>query len=242
MPDDKDEEVVRIAELFADVARDLASPEDVDAVLERIVHLAVKTLHNCEDAGISWVEGRKITSPAATGPRPMCVDQIQSEVGEGPCLDAIREHEVFSTGDLRGEARWPNFAVRAHAETGITSVLAFRLFVEGNTLGALNLYSTERDAFDDEVEVALGAVFAAHAAVAIASSRREEDLERKAASRDLIGRAKGVLMARSNITDDVAFDMLRRASQRLNVKLTQVATDVVDRASEPAARCREGGD
>ncbi len=63
-------------------------------------------------------------------------------------------------------------------------------------------------------------------AVAMLASRREEDLERKAASRDLIGRAKGILMARENVSDEQAFDMLRRASQRLNVKLTTLAEQV----------------
>ncbi|MDQ3305290.1 MAG: ANTAR domain-containing protein [Actinomycetota bacterium] len=78
----------------------------------------------------------------------------------------------------------------------------------------------------DETDVALGSVFAAHAAVAMSAARREEGLERKAASRDLIGRAKGILMARENVTDEQAFDMLRRASQRLNVKLTTLAEQV----------------
>ena len=99
-------------------------------------------------------------------------------------------------------------------------------------MGALNLYSTKPDAFD-ETDVAMGSVFAAHAAAAMSAVRREEHLERKAETRDLIGRAKGILMARSDLDDDQAFDMLRRASQRLNVKLVAVAEQVVD-GSAPA--------
>jgi AmiR/NasT family two-component response regulator len=74
--------------------------------------------------------------------------------------------------------------------------------------------------------VALGAVFAAHAAVAMIGARREASLERKSDSRELIGRAKGILMAPHRITDDEAFGRLRQASQHLNVKLTRVAEDV----------------
>ncbi|MDQ4098473.1 MAG: GAF and ANTAR domain-containing protein [Actinomycetota bacterium] len=232
--DKDDEEVVRVAELFADVARSLAAPGDLQEQLERIVNLAVEQLDACEFAGISLVEGRQITSPASSNDLPRIVDAIQSELGEGPCIDTIREHEVFQTGNLPAEARWPNFAARAHEEAGVRSILALRLFVEGDTMGALNLYSTRRDAFD-ETDVALASVFAAHAAVAMASTRREEQLERKAASRDLIGRAKGILMAQSGVDDARAFDMLRRASQRLNVKLVDVAERVVDpRKDEPA--------
>ena len=63
-------------------------------------------------------------------------------------------------------------------------------------MGALNLYSTANDAFDDS-DVALATVFAVHAAVAMSAARRQESLEQKAETRDVIGRAKGILMARS---------------------------------------------
>lgn len=222
-----DEEVVRVAEMFAEVARALASHDDLQPILAKIVNLAVEHLDSCEFAGISLVEGRKITSPASSNDIPRIVDSIQAEVDEGPCLDAIREHEVFQTDDLKGEQRWPRFANRASEETGILSILSVRLFLEEDTMGALNLYSTRSAAFD-ETDIALATVFAAHAAVAMSASRREENLERQVESRDLIGRAKGILMARSHLDDDQAFDLLRRASQRLNIKLIKVAEQVVE--------------
>jgi AmiR/NasT family two-component response regulator len=82
--------------------------------------------------------------------------------------------------------------------------------------------------------VALGSVFAVHAAVAMASARRNQNLLRMAESRDLIGRAKGILMARQHVSNDQAFDLLRRASQRLNVKLNQIAEQIVSRTESEA--------
>lgn len=93
-------------------------------------------------------------------------------------------------------------------------------------MGALNLYSKSPDAFDDESRE-MGSVFAAHAAVALGSARNEEHLEAALASRDVIGQAKGLLMAREGITPDEAFAVLRKASQRLNVKLRDIAGRVV---------------
>lgn len=220
-PDD----VVQVAEMFGEVARVLATHDDMQATLERIVGLAVEHLDPCEHAGVSFVEGKKITSPASSNEVPRILDRIQSETGEGPCVDAIKEHEVFQTGDLATERRWPRFSQRAFDETGVRSVLSLRLFVEHDTMGALNLYATQGDAFD-EADVALGSVFAVHAAVAMASARREEGLERKAEGREAIGRAKGIIMARSGVTDERAFEMLKAASQRLNIKLREVARQV----------------
>lgn len=222
----EDARIVEIAAVFGDVARALAAHDDLRSILQRIVDLAVANLEACEFAAISLVESRQVRSPASSNDVPKLVDAIQTEVNEGPCLDAIREHEVVVTGDLAAEERWPRFSHRAHEESGVRSILGVRLFVQEDTMGALNLYSTEADAFD-ETDVALASVFAAHAAVAMQSAQREEDLERKADSRDIIGRAKGMLMARSDIDSDEAFELLRRASQRMNIKVVKLAEDIV---------------
>ena len=220
-------------EKFAEMARSLLAERDVQHTLQKICDLAVETIDGCDHAGISFLKGKAVETPAASDDVPRVVDAIQYETGEGPCLDAIREAEVFESGDLGREHRWPNFASRAQRATGVTSMLSFRLFVEGDTLGALNLYSKAADAFDERSRT-VGLVFAAHAAVALSSAMHDEQMEEALQSRDLIGQAKGILMAREGIAADQAFDMLRRASQRLNVKLRDVAGGIVERSAAPA--------
>ena len=222
MADDRE---VRLAETFGEIARTLLAERDPHTTLDRIVRLAVEIIDGCEHASISVIRGRIISSPAASDEIPAAVETLQSEVGEGPCLDAIR-HQVFQTGCLSEEPRWPTFAPRAHAELGVESVLAFRLFAEADTMGALNLYSTRRDAFDNH-DVAIGAVFATHAAVALSTAREVESLRQAMDTRGLIGQAIGLLMGREGVTEQEAFDMLVRASQRLNIKLRLVAEQVI---------------
>jgi transcriptional regulator with GAF, ATPase, and Fis domain len=228
------DEVVQVAQVFAAVASTLAEEhDDMTKALDKIVNLAVEHLDACEFAGISLVEHRRITSPASSNDLPKKLDEIQSDTGEGPCIDAIKDHEVFQTGDLEHEARWPNFSSRGHRETGVSSILSIRLFVEEDTMGALNLYSSRRNAFDDS-DVALATVFAVHASVAMSAARRQEGLEKKAESRDVIGRAKGILMARSGVSDDEAFAMLKGASQRMNVKLRDIAETITEQKPMPS--------
>jgi transcriptional regulator with GAF, ATPase, and Fis domain len=227
-------------EVFAEVARSLLAQDDVQHTLQRIVDLAVETVEGCDHAGISFLKGRTGSTPASSDDVPPLVDAIQYETGEGPCLDAIRNHEVYRTGDLGKEARWPQFSERAQRETGVTSMLSFRLFVAGDTLGALNLYSKGHDAFDDRAQ-AVGSVFAAHAAIALATAIHDEQMEEALRSRDVIGQAKGMLMAREGIDADTAFDMLRRASQRLNLKLRDVAARIVSPPPPGGERDQGGG-
>jgi GAF domain-containing protein len=219
------EEAIELAETFAAVARALLAEPDLDAMLTKIATIAVVTVEHCEHAGVTQIEGASVRSAAASDDVPRLVDRIQDEVNDGPCYDAIRAGSTFRTGNLAAEHRWPRFAQRAHEETGLASVLSVRLFVAENTMGALNLYSRQVDAFDDEDE-AIAVVFAAHAAVAMANGREAEQLRWAVETRDVIGQAKGILMAREHISEDQAFDMLRRASQRLNIKLRDVARDI----------------
>ena len=81
---------------------------------------------------------------------------------------------------------------------------------------------------DDEA-LAVGSVFATHAAVALASAQHDEQMHQALKSRDLIGPAKGILMAQQGVSEDEAFEILRRASQRMNIKLREVAERVASR-------------
>lgn len=166
---------VAAVEPFGKIARLLAAADDVQEVLDAVVRLAVEHLDPCDFAGISFVDGRHITSPAASSEAAAIVDAIQAATDQGPCLDAIKNHEVFQTGDLSAENRWPKFATRASDTTGVRSILSLRLFMEADTFGSLNLYSRAVDAFDAS-DVALGEVFASHAAVAMRAARSNTEV------------------------------------------------------------------
>jgi len=220
-----------LAETFAEVARTLRAERAEQGTLDKIVELAVKTIDGCDHAGITLVESGQVRTPAATDEIPRQVDAIQYETDEGPCLDAIREHDVFQTDDLLQETRWPNFARRAAEESGVASMLSFRLYIQEDTMGALNLYSMTKAGFDAE-DRAVGAIFAAHAAVAMSAARQQDQLEQAIKTRDVIGQAKGILMARQHVSADEAFDLLRQGSQRLNIKLRALAQQVANDASQ----------
>ena len=218
---------IELAETFGEIARTLLAEQDPEPTLRKIVEISLTLIDRADHAGIDLIEGRRIRAVAPADEVAERIDAIQVEVDEGPCLSAIREHEVFQSDDLEAERRWPRFAARAFQETGLRSIMGFRLFADRDTYGALNIYSRQPSAFGDEAH-AVGAVLAAHAGVALATAREREQLHVALRNRDVIGQAKGMLMARGDIDEDQAFDILRKASQRLNIKLREVAQRVVD--------------
>ena len=90
------------------------------------------------------------------------------------------------------------------------------------TLGSLSLFSTHGFAFGSEAHD-VGLLFAVHAAIALQAAQKTESLLAALETRDVIGQAKGILMERQHITDEEAFRVLVRASQRLNIRLSVVA-------------------
>lgn len=215
-----------LLERLAATARALATGS-VDETQRRIVAAAVEVVPGCEHAGVTIRRGRELTTPAASDAVAGRLAAQQVEVGEGPCLDAITGTEVVRVDDLATERRWPRFSTPAAEETGIASVLALRLFVRDRTLGSLNLFSTSPAAFTDE-DVAVAVLFAAIASAALTAATTEEGLEVAIRSRDVIGRAKGILMERHKITDEEAFRRLAEVSQRMNIRVVEIAQRVAD--------------
>jgi GAF domain-containing protein len=225
-----------LAEVFADIARHLHEQSSPEEVVDRITRAAVDTVEGCDHAAISILRRHgRIETRGATDDVPPAVDAIQYEVGQGPCLDAMDEHEVFQIDDLAADERWPPFSRRAAEETGVRSMLSFRLFVEADTIGALNLYSRGVGAFDEQAR-SVGTILATHAALALRSAQdkeRAEQLDQAVASNRVIGMAMGVLMARGRMTEQEAFSVLSRASQHLNRRLRDVASAVVETGLVP---------
>jgi GAF domain-containing protein len=209
----------------------LASDDAFQQTLQTVVDLSVGTLPGCDAAGVTLRIRGKDRTAAASDSFTLAIDNIQYEQGEGPCVHALENDEVVRIEDISQESRWPDFTRQA-AQSQLRSSLSQPLR-ENGTIGALNLYSKTERAFDERA-IAVSGIFAKQASVALQNARtytaaRElsDQLNEALQSRDVIGQAKGILMEREGISDQEAFDMLRKASQGANVKLRQIAERVV---------------
>ena len=219
-----DPPIAGLARDLSDLARQLQAEESMGSLLETIVAAAVREIPGVEHAGITSVNGGTVRTEAATDAIMARLDEAQHVAGDGPCLTSLREQVTVRSDDLTTEERWPRFGPAAVRE-GARSVLAVQLFVEGDNLGALNLYATSPDAFTDEDETT-AMLLAAHAAIAMKGSREQASLRVALSSRDVIGQAKGILMERYRIDELTAFRLLDKASQDTNRKLRDIAEEL----------------
>jgi transcriptional regulator with GAF, ATPase, and Fis domain len=221
---------------FARIARHLQAQATPDTTQRAITGTATAIVAGCEHAAISIIRRRGgVHTVASTSEVPVWVDGLQYELEEGPCLDALSEQRSYLVDDLAVDERWPRFGRRAVLEVGVRSMMSFRLFVEDDTIGALNLYSERVAAFDEHAHL-IGSVLGAHAAIAVNAAREHERADQLDEALDAsrrIGMAIGILMGTRRITEPQAFDALRRSSRSLNVKLRDIARHVVDTGELP---------
>lgn len=230
-------------EVSFDVARRLAelsglvlTAKDQQSALTAVSETATAVVAQCDGTSMTMRRDGHPTASSADGEWAIALDRAQVEEAEGPCLDCMRLGAVMRVRDLASDTRWPSYGPRA-AQLGARSTVSFPMAAEGRTVGALNLYSREPDAFDARA-VAVGELLAAHASLALqaatafhSSQELAEGLRTAMESRAHIEQAKGVIMARERCGEDAAFEALSRASQAANVPLREIAARLVAEAS-----------
>ncbi|MEJ2864335.1 GAF and ANTAR domain-containing protein [Actinomycetospora flava] len=212
------------------LSRVRTTSDDPVEMLQAIVNGVLVAVPNVVGASITLMDKKgALTTHAPSNEMVAEIDRIQTELREGPCIDALDDAHADTTiaPDLAQESPWPRFAATA-LESGVRAVLSFRLVGNG-AAGALNLYADAPHRFTTRDEL-LAALFADQAAIALTGARRTGQLNTALVSRDVIGRAKGILMERFRLDDERAFRMLVDASQHTNVKLSDVAEWLVSDA------------
>jgi hypothetical protein len=209
-----------------DRLRRTLTPGDLDHTLQRIVEAAVEVLPHVDRASITvrHDDGRLETAQPSDEAL-LRLDSAQYELREGPCYEAATDSVHVISPDLANDDRFPRYAAVA-LEQGVHAQAGLRLFDTPRSQGALNLYSRELGAFGDLDE--LGDLFVHQAGTAIAYAQEVSDLRTALETRRTIGQAIGILMERYELTDERAFAFLSRLSSHRNVKLRQVAQEVVE--------------
>jgi GAF domain-containing protein len=217
-----------IGHAIAAAARTIHQTQSLDETLQAIALVARDSVPGFDEVGISTLDKRgNVETRAATGELVHALDRLQYALSEGPCVDTLRDAEIVSVPRITHEQRWPRY-VPAAVDHGLRSQLAVRLYLdEEGTIGGLNLYSTSSDEIQPEAE-ATAELFAAHAAIALSYAHERETLNEALQSRKVIGQAIGIIMERYGINEDRAFAFLVRASSQSNIKLREIAQELVN--------------
>jgi GAF domain-containing protein len=215
----------QLVERMAHSAMELAAPQSIEDAFADVCAAAVELIPGADLADIMLVRDGDVVSIGATSELSARLDELQQQLGEGPCAQAAADTAVVRTDDFSTDNRWTNYAPAA-VELGVRSCLSFKLYSAGTSAATMNIFGFDADVWDDDAET-VGAVLAAHAASAIDASRWGAAMSSTLADRDRIASAKGIIMERYGVDALCAFTMMRRLSQETDISLTEVAQRVI---------------
>lgn len=208
------------------VAENLREPGDLNETLSRITFTACDMVPRADYVGISILRpDGELETLAPTDPLVTKVDEVQRSLAEGPCYFCGAPERIIYSGNVALDPRWPAYGAQI-ARLGVASQLAITLHVEAAGHTRLNLYSRKRAAFGDSRQIA--DIFVSHAKVALGYAREVHTLRAAIATRTVIGEAIGIVMRSNGLDEERAFEFLIRVSQNNNVKLRQVAQEIVE--------------
>jgi GAF domain-containing protein len=222
-----------LSRTFVELADTLVNDFDVVDLLTLVADRCVEAL-DVDAAGVMLLapEGDlRVMASSSEAMRVLELFELQTE--EGPCLDCYRDGQPVVNQNLASvNGRWPRFALEA-LEAGFQSVHALPLRVQGNIIGALNLFH-ERQGEIDEVDIAVAQAFADVASIAILQYRAalhsqvlNDQLQHALNSRVVIEQAKGMMAERKELDMEQAFAVLRLYARSHNRRLSDVARDVI---------------
>jgi GAF domain-containing protein len=228
----------RLAESLVGLAA-IVCGDSVEELLTDVSSLAILAVPGADGAGATMLESGQPDTIVGSAAFVTEVDTVQYRLGEGPCISAAATARTTGSSALGEDTSWPTFGPLA-AALDIHSALSLPLVLDGEVLGALNVYAHARGAFDRSSRHA-GQLFARPAAVTVHNARvlcrarrAAEHAETALTSRSTIDQAIGIIMSRAGIAADEAFLRLRILSQHEQVKLRVVAAKLVDEAVRKA--------
>ena len=222
------------ATVFAALAEIIYQGSDAGEMYAAICVAATMIVRGCDHASLLVRDNDRYITVGASDQLAQKIDELERRAGDGPCIDAIEEETPQIDTNLTTPSLWPQLASVLVEETPVRGAMGFRLLVNKRKGAALNLFSNTPNMFDAE-SAGRAAVLASFASVAINAVAKGEDaasLRRGLLSNREIGKAIGMLMTLHDMSEDQAFDLLRRHSQGLNIKLADVAREVIGRRGQ----------
>ncbi len=237
--------LLTVSEAIESLSAIFAAEEPLDDVLLRVARTAASAVPGADSVSITVFTDTGVRTAAYTDELVLPLDREQYTSGRGPCLEAAESRQTVRVSTDVEQQRWPDFVAAARHQ-GVLATLSAPLIVApvhqedaGELVGSLNIYSRSTAAFDpfDEVLVRLYTVTASQAITNARRWQRSREtvthLEAALTSRSVIDQAKGAVRTRTGCTADEAFATLVELSQRRNVKLRDLAHQVLEVYPEP---------
>ena len=232
-----------VAEAIAALNGALGSEAAAEEELRQVASNALAAVAGADAVSITVLGEAQSFTAASTDDAALMLDAQQYSAGRGPCLEAARTRRPVRVAMDSSAQSWPEFVAAARAG-GVQATLSIPLVIDAGAadgteelVGSVNVYSRSTSHFDPIDEKVLS-LYTSLASQAISTNRHRRRLRAKIlqltealVSRTDIDQAKGALRVLNGGSADDAFAVLVERSQRENVKVRDLARQIVDELS-----------
>ncbi|MBK5289593.1 MAG: GAF and ANTAR domain-containing protein [Acidimicrobiia bacterium] len=238
-----------LAKTLVELADSLVADFDVVELLTHLVDRCVEIL-DVSAAGLMLVApAGDLRLMASSSEAMRLLELFELQAQQGPCLDCFRTGQPVVNSDLTArDGPWPRFSAQA-VEAGFHSVHALPMRLRGTVIGALNLFDFEAGRMrEDDVEAAqaladVGTIGILTHRAALEARVVNEQLNQALNSRIAIEQAKGMVAERTKHDMQSSFSTLRDYARSHNLRLVDVADDIINgRLDVPALDRPPGAD
>jgi GAF domain-containing protein len=220
----------------ASLTRYFVGNQTLGETLHDVARFSIQAVPRTDHVGITLLVDGKLKTSVFTHPEVPDIDQAQYRTGDGPCIDAYRTATPYLIRSTLEPGRWQEFRDSA-ARHGVLSTLSLPLMAHDGAIGALNMYAEVEDAFSEE-DQRVAELFATQAAFVLANAQAywdartlSENLDEAMKSRAVIEQAKGIIISTMGCDADEAIRVLVEQSQSQNIKLREIAAELVRNAA-----------
>lgn len=196
--------------------------------LQRLTAAALETVPGVDGYGVCLFDGDAVAVQASSGELMDRLHALQEALSDGPCWETLHQGQdaavyegIAATGTSAEATTYREAAGRA----GVRSQVSVRIQPRKKVLGALTVVSMTTAEAPLQAE-SLGLI-GNLVGLAVDQATLRGGIDEGLRGRTVIGAAVGILMERFQLSDDAAFDYLRRQSSTTNRKLRDVAEDIV---------------
>jgi GAF domain-containing protein len=226
---------------IAALTRYFVGNQTLGETLHEVAQLTTQAVPAADHVGITLLVDGKLKTSVFTHPEVPEIDLAQYRTGEGPCIDAYRTGAEQMIESTLEPGKWQAFRDSA-ARHGVLSTFSLPVVVNGAPIGAVNMYADIENAFDENNRH-VAELFATQAGFVLANAQAywdardlSENLEQAMRSRAVIEQAKGIIMSTMRCDADEAMAVLKNQSQTQNIKLRDIAAEIVRNTTGHAPR------
>ena len=209
------------------IASRTASAVPFHDVLAQVVEF-VTSVVKCDSCFVYILEGDELVLRASKNPRPEAVDRLKLKLGQG-ITGWVAEHRQ-PVAVSQNASRDPRFQFfNELPEDRFEAFLSVPLLSRGRVVGVINLQNVNRHNYNEREITLISTVgFLVGAEIEMARLEKEKSqLADRLEVRKLVERAKGILQHDLKISEQEAYLVLQRQSQRRRMPMKEIAEAVV---------------